>query len=423
MNNDLSAANFRPENFCVHFITEQKIADFCFFFLAFGVGIHIFRQVFPPFAFLYSVALLFVAVRSVYHCIFFRCALSDSPFRLKLLAMLLSLTFSLIFSTEFFVRNAVALTGQFLMCMVFLRKPKESEVRSFLLGFKITLFINYMFSLVQLFFILVFRVNIFYYLGYYIGLYENANLAERNISRVTGLIWDPYVIGMFCTLGFFIFKRKIMKIIILVILFFSYSRAGQVGFFCGVSYLIFPHVKKILKKDYFALPVVFIFLCAIVILLPVIIDVLDVDRGFSRSSSGWRRVEYITKIPEIWAADKNPCLVLFGGAPFYTGGRYMFTTVNSMAKGEGGCYWCVETDWFGLLLGRGIFGILVYISLFLRILTKKVNRTNKAIALAIFVGGVGYLYDSAIFTSFMLYFCATVKNLNFYLQKSEEKHG
>jgi lipoprotein signal peptidase len=94
-----------------------------------------------------------------------------------------------------------------------------------------------------------------------------------------------------------------------------------------------------------------------------------------------------------------------------------------MAKGEGGCYWCVETDWFGLLLGRGIFGILVYISLFLRILTKKVNRTNKAIALAIFVGGVGYLYDSAIFTSFMLYFCATVKNLNFYLQKSEEKHG
>jgi hypothetical protein len=51
MNNDLSAANFRPENFCVHFITEQKIADFCFFFLAFGVGIHIFRQVFPPFVF------------------------------------------------------------------------------------------------------------------------------------------------------------------------------------------------------------------------------------------------------------------------------------------------------------------------------------------------------------------------------------
>lgn len=365
--------------------------------------------------------MIYLAFRSLWICLYKKSSLSAWPFRLKLLAICLSLTFSLCFSVEFFAKNLVALTSQFLMCFIFLKKANRNEISSFIKGFKVVLAINYIFATIQLVIIKVYGVNIFYYLGFYLGLYESASSATTQVSRITGLIWDPYVLGMFCAIGFFLFKKVWTKLWILVLLYFSYSRAGEVGFVAGFCYWILPRLKRIFKKDFFALPFALLLCVPFFSFLPKALDAMDFNRGFSRDSQGWRRVEYITKIPEIWAEDNNPFLVIFGGAPFYSGARFMFTPVDSFTKNEtillsGGdeeklYYWTVETDWFAILIGRGIFGLFAYLSLFFYIFKMKISRTNKAIAMAVFIAGVGYYYDSAIFSCFMIYFCACTKSI------------
>lgn len=407
---------------------ERGFVNFSFFYIGLMTGLLIFRNFIPILGILYNLCVVFLAVRSLWLCLEAKSSLTIWPFRFKLLALCLSLTFSLCFSTVFFIKNAIALASQFLMCFIFLRIPGENEPRMFIKGFKIVLAINYIFAAIQLAIIKLYGVNIFYYLGFYLGLYDNASAAETSVSRITGLIWDPYVLGMFCAIGFFLFKKTWMKIAILVLLYFSFSRAGEVGFIAAFCYWILPKLKKILKKDYLALPLVALSAVLFLSFLPKILDVMDFDRGFNRQSAGWRRVEYITKIPEVWAADNNPFLAVFGGAPFYSGARYVFTPVDSMAKRDsyrgytrsGGdedklLYWTVETDWFAILIGRGVFGLFAYLALFFYIFKKNIARTNKAIAMAVFAGGVGYYYDSAIFSCFMVYFCGSTKNIEEYI--------
>lgn len=404
---------------------ERKIADFCFFYIGLMTGLMIFRNVIHVLGLLYNLCVAYLAVRSIWICVQDKCLLTIWPFRFKILALCLSLTFSLCFSVEFFAKNLVALASQFLMCFIFLKIPSERETKSFIKGFKIVLAINYAFALLQLIIIKIYKVNIFYYLGFYLGLYDSASLAETSVSRITGLIWDPYVLGMFCAIGFFLFKKRWMKILIIVLLFFSYSRSGEVGFVAAFCYWIYPDLKKILKRQHLALPLMLLLFVPFLFLLPKALDKMDFSRGFSRESQGWRRIEYITKIPEVWAEDNNPFLAIFGGAPFYTGARYMFTSVDSMAKTDqqrlsGGdeekaVCWVVETDWFGLLIGRGIFGLLAYLSLFFYIFKMNIARTNKAVAMAVFIAGVGYYFDSAIFACFMVYFAGSTKNLEKFL--------
>lgn len=420
MNNSLTVSTNQK-----YFFFERQIADFCFFYIGLMTGLLIFRNVIHVLGILYNLCVAYLAVRSVWICLQDKCFLTIWPFRFKILALCLSLTFSLCFSVDFFAKNLVALTSQFLMCFIFLRQPQDREIKSFIKGFKIVLVINYFFALIQLLIIKIYGINIFYYFGFYLGIYETADLASTSISRITGLIWDPYVLGMFCAIGFFLFKKTWMKVFIVVLLFFSYSRSGEVGFAAGFCYWIYPKLKKIWKKDALALPLLLFMFVPFLLFFPKALDKMDFSRGFDRKSQGWRRVEYITKIPEVWAEDDNPFFALFGGAPFYTGARYIFTSVDSMAKDDskrisGGdeeklYYWCVETDWFGILLGRGIFGLFSYLSLFLYIFQMKISRTNKAIAMAVFIAGVGYYYDSAIFSCFMVYFCACTKNIEEYL--------
>lgn len=408
-----------------YFFHERLIAKFCFFYIGLMTGLLIFRNVISILGLLYNLCVAYLAVRSVCICLKEKSAVTIWPFHLKFLALCLSLVFSVYFSTKFFLKNLTALTSQFLMCFIFLKRPSVCEIKSFIKGFKIVLAINYAFALVQLIIIKIYGINIFYYLGFYLGLYDSTNLAESAVSRITGLIWDPYVLGMFCAIGFFLFKKFWIKVFIIILLFFSYSRSGEIGFAAGFCYWIYPKMKKLCKKDVLVLPVLLFCFVPFLLLFPKALDKMDFSRGFDRNSQGWRRVEYITKIPEVWSEDGNPFLAFFGGAPFYTGARYMFTSVDSMAKRdtfrvsrgdeEKIYYWAVETDWFGLLIGRGIFGLFAYLSLFFYIFFMKISRTNKAIAMAVFTAGVGYYFDSAIFSCFMVYFCACTKNIEEYL--------
>ena len=142
------------------------------------------------------------------------------------------------------------------------------------------------------------------------------------------------------------------------------------------------------------------------LLIPRINEKMQLSRGFSKGSRGWSRVEYFTKPLEIWIADENPLFALFGGAPGYSGARYMFTSVDNIPKTiESDPYWTVESDWCSIIIGRGLYGFAVYCILFFSIFnSRKIKRKNKIISLIIFTGGIGYLYDTAIFTGFLLYF-------------------
>lgn len=407
------------------FSLERAMTAFCFSYVGLMSGLFIFRNIFKPLGILYNLSIVFLAIRSFWLCLKARKTLTIWPFRFKLLALCLSLIFSLCFSTEFFARNLVALTSQFLMCFIFLKIPEKYEIQAFIKGFKIALAINYIFAVIQFAIIKMYGINIFYYLGFYLGLYDSVNLAEVETARITGLIWDPYVLGMFCAIGFFLFKKIWIKFLAVFLLYFSYSRAGEVGFAAAFCYWILPKLKRIFKKDYFALPFALLLCVPFFSFLPKALDAMDFNRGFSRDSQGWRRVEYITKVPEVWAEDNNPFLAFFGGAPFYSGARYLFSSVDSMIKDDvirkaGGdeeklFYWTVETDWFAILIGRGIFGLFAYLALFICIFKMKIARINKTIAMAVFIAGVGYYYDSAIFSSFMVYFAGSTKDLEKYL--------
>ena len=406
------------------YFSEQNIANIAFWGIGLLAGLFVFRLLFPVFALLYNGAVFYLALRSLF--LLFRPNISKTPwaFQIKFFSLAISLVFSLLFGLEFFYRNFAALASQFLMILIFLKNPTDGEAVSYINGFKISLMINYLFGLVQLLFILIKGINIFYPVGLYLGLYESVSASQEASTRVTGLVWDPYVIGMYCTLGFFLFKTRIIKILTIVLLYFSFSRAGEVGFICAALYYFFPVVKKWMRKEHLAMPLFCLCFFVFLAFVPIFIDVLDFDRGFSRKSQGWRRVEYITKIPEIWNADGNPFLAIFGGAPAYTGARHVLTSVDSKAKRdilrlkkEKRIYWTVETDWFGILIGRGIFGFLAYLSLYLYIVFSNCNRKNKAIAISVLMAGVGYYYDTAIFSMFTIYFAGATKDINRYLSR------
>lgn len=404
---------------------ETKVVQFTFFYIGLMTGLFVFRNAFFLLGVIYNFCIFFLAFRALWLSTQDFVYLSIWPFRLKFFSLCFSLIFSLSFSSIFFVRNFVALGSQFLMCVIFLKIPTEEEVKSFIKGFKIVLIINYIFAFFQLVVIKIKGINIFYYLGYYLGLYDSVSLAKIETSRITGLIWDPYVLGMFCTLGFFLFKKKVVKIFVLVLLYFTFSRAGEVGFAVAFCYWILPKVRNFLKKDYISICIVLLLIASFILLLPKILESTNFYRGFSKESSGWRRIEYITKIPEVWISDKNIFLPIFGGAPFYSGARYIYTPVDSFIRSdvyhqaagdeEKIIYWVVESDWFSILIGRGLFGFFCYVILFFYILKMEVSRLNKSIALAIFFAGIGYYYDSAIFSSFMVYFAGSTKKIEDYL--------
>lgn len=383
----------------------DSFSSFCYSYIGLMSGLYIFRKALKILDYLYTLCMLFLAIRALKYSI--KKSLSDWTFVVKPYLLIISLLFSYsLVDFGFMLKNLTAITSMLIMGVIFLKKPNKAEISCFVKMLKICLLLNYVFSTIQLIVILVLHINIFYYLGYYLHIYDSLDTKLiENATRITGFIWDPYVLGMFCALGFFLFEKKITKIWILILLYFSFSRAGQLGLFAACLFYYWHDVKRYLKKEYFAMPLIMLLLVFIILLSPKIISLMDLDRGFSRNSAGWRRVEYITKLPEIWQADKNLSYVLFGGAPGYSGARYMLSSVSSMAKEmETTLYWGVETDWFGILIGRGIIGFIFYLLLYLKILLSKKNRINKAIAIAILFGGIGYVYDTAVFACFLVYF-------------------
>lgn len=385
--------------------TLNPLVSFCYAYIGLMSGLFIFRKAFKFLDYIYVLCMICLGIRSINFCL--QNPLSDWTFVIKPYLLVISLLASFqLKDFSFLIKNLTAIASMLIMGMIFLKKPNKLESICFIKALKVCFVLNYIFASLQLIIIIIFKVNIFYYLGYYLHIYDSVNTdMVQNATRITGFIWDPYVLGMFCAVGFFIFTSKYMKLWVIILLYFSSSRAGQLGLLMACIIYYRHSVKRFLKKDCFALPLFFLTLFCIILCVPTIIDFLDLDRGFSRTSVGWRRVEYITKLPEVWSQDRNLLYIFFGGAPGYTGARYVLTSVDSMAKNTiFTLYWSVESDWFGILIGRGIVGFLGYFILHIKIILSKKSNLNRALVAAIFFGGIGYVYDTAIFSCFIVYF-------------------
>jgi hypothetical protein len=136
---------------------------------------------------------------------------------------------------------------------------------------------------------------------------------------------------------------------------------------------------------------------------------IDFNRGFGGASKhGNRRIEYVTFIPKIWTSDNSPLNIFLGGAPFYSGARFYFSQLKSDTNDTSTTEkWIIESDWSGIVLGRGVISFVYYLYIFLMIMLNQKNRKLKAISISILFAGIGYNYDLAIFINFILYFSSS----------------
>jgi hypothetical protein len=395
----------------------SKKTDWPFFYIGFNAGFFIFREAIFLIKVTYAICNVFIALRALYLLLINREKYSNNVLIGKCYIFIFSLLLAVTYSIDFFIQNLVASASIFLMAIAFLKKTNFIEMNSFFFGYKISLIINFIYAGIELIFLLYFKVSINQTLFLLLGFTEVQDVSLG--GRISGLIWDPFVLGIFCATGFFLFKNKLLKIYILILLYYSGSRSGQVGLLVAMIYYY--------SRCFFSYRRMVLFFFAIIIFLFSVPHFIDFSRGFGGTSKmGNRRIEYVTFIPKIWMVDNSSLNILLGGAPWYSGARFYFSRLksdtNDLSPHE---KWVIESDWSGIILGRGVVGFIYYWYILLVIMLYQKNRQMKAISLLIFFAGIGYSYDLAIFINYILYFASSFYINNDTLSNNTmlEQHG
>jgi hypothetical protein len=376
-----------------------KKKDWCFFYIGLNTCFFIFREAFFIIKLTYISCNVFVALRALYLLIINEDKYSNNILIGKYFIFIFSLFLAGTYSNEFFIHNLTASVSIFLMAITFLRKTNIIEAYSFFSGYKISLIINFIYAGLELIFLLFFKIRLNQMLLPFLGFIDKQDVSLY--GRISGLLWDPFLLGVFCATGFFIFKNNCLKIYLLILLYYSGSRSGQVGLLMAIIYYY--------CKYFFSYRRAVLLFFAVIIFAILVPRFIDFDRGFRGTSKlGDRRIEYVTFIPKIWQVDSSPLNILLGGAPWYSGARFYFSKlksdINDTSINE---KWVIESDWSGVILGRGIIGLFYYLYIFLMIILNQKNRKIKAISLAIFFAGIGYNYDLAIFINYILFFSSS----------------
>jgi len=378
--------------------------SYSFFFIGLNTSFYIFREVFLPLKIVYILCNVYIAVRALYLLIMQKEYFSKNILLGKYFIFFLSLLLTYSFSNEYFFNNLISGISIFLISIAFLKKTNVIEFNSFFIGYKISLAINFIYSGFELILLLVYNISINQFLFEALNITGVQNVSK--VGRISGLIWDPYLLGIFCATSFFIFKNKIIKIYIIIILYYSGSRSGYLGFLAACLYYYYPIFIND-RKIIFALIIILFSL----VITPIFITNTRFGKVGNQNNVGEkRRLEYFTLIPQIWESDNTFLHPLIGGAPLYTGARFYYSKVESITKKSMSILkdkWSIESDWSGILLGRGLMGFIYYLYIFFIILLKQKNRKLKAISVSIFFAGVGYNYDLAIFVNYILFFASS----------------
>lgn len=378
---------------------KKEIVSCLYWFIGINTFLQVFRAAYKSIMILYAISLTILAVYSM--CCFGYQV--EKRIRLwvlvKFLSYILAIIVAFTISVEFGYKNIVACYSIILVLIIIIKKPLDYECKAFIKGLKISIIINLLYSFLDFLCRFLFDFNLTTLLLRMVGMNDRADIYDSNIgNRITGLTWDPFVLGGCCAFGFYLFKSKYLRGAIIFILLCSGSRSGILGFVLG---LIIEYRKQIFKKSK-ALIIIFVVFVILFLNYNIILDFAL--RGFDKSSFGYMRVEYITLIPSV-IRESSILQILFGGAPAYSGGRIVLTGISSMINETyQTLYWTIESDWGNAFYGRGVFGFISYIIIYLGLIKKQSNKRFRALFLTILFAGIGYYYDTSIYVNLILHF-------------------
>ena len=295
----------------------------------------------------------------------------------------------------------------FLFLLVFI-KIKKIEIIKFYKGLKIGVFINLVWATLELILwnLGKIRLNEIIFekiLGYNVGhTWLNTKFVfNYEMIRVCGFAWDPSFLGVLSVLGVFIFKNKYLKLYSLFILFNTYSRSGQVALiFTFLSVNFITKLKKINYKK----------IIQLIIVIILGISIVNYFIGTTKNShiGDKRRLQYYFSAIESTYINKNIFLFLWGGSPFKTGNPLYLNkslqekTLLSKNMTVG---WRIESDWAGILTGRGWLNFLLYLYIHIYVLFVCKNKDLKNITMIFLFAGIGYTYENSIVINlFLIYF-------------------
>lgn len=205
-------------------------------------------------------------------------------------------------------------------------------------------------------------------------------------QRLTGFSWDPFYLGFFSNILIITSKNKLARFLGLFTLFFSYSRTNWLGFFVCFLFFFFYKINKTKKYRF----LIYFFICFVPLIATGGLFLILNSRGTLGSEGDLRRMSYYMAPFEIFST--NPGVMLFGGSPIYGGSIY--NIYSEISKNyyiyPKDLYWTIESDVGNILLGRGIFGFLVYILTYLNVFRLKISVKDKLLCFVLFVSGIGY---------------------------------
>lgn len=384
-------------------LAVKKDFDVIYWLIGLNAAFALFREAFPILNYFYAFCMVWVCGRTAVKIL--RGKYGLHVFYLKFCVLLMSVLGSMLFFSDVFTNTIGAVFSMFMIYFVKLGKPLKREWEAFLSGYRLSIGIDFVYAGIQwLFMLRGIQINNDLYMA--LGLSEHVQ--QFFSGRVTGLIWDPYVIGMFCATGFFLFQNKWWKSYIVILLILSQSRAGLAAFAAACMYYYYPVLRK---RKYFIAALVAAVLC-----ITAVPQVVDITRGFSKDSYGYVRIEYFTLMGKIMTAEKEPFLFLFGGTPVSSLYRFMKAGLSVIVP-KIISYSMMESDWCGIVYGQGIAGIAAYLYVFVCVFKKQGNRIYKALAVAVLFGGLGYDYDRAVFANMLVFLplCECVLNQETYV--------
>jgi hypothetical protein len=299
----------------------------------------------------------------------------------------------------------------FYLILSFLAKPTEKIKEYFFLGLNHGIKLNIVYAVLA---------NFLWQLNFDISSYifydllnltvsekpfvYSANFAGFPINRIAGLSWDPLYLGMISAIGAVIFfnsRSRLWLVLALFVLINTYSLTAIISLIIVCTIYILYYFTRISPLIFASIIIISIFSSITLLYYSGLIPLFGV-------SMGRRLVYYGSIIPTF----QNGTLInlLFGLNPFTSGNHFLET----LRFGDADQYyewmfrfvdnskpWNIEIDFVNIILGRGMIGILLFLSLIVLSWYRIGSKERSILALYLF-GMLFYSYQYSMVLNLML---------------------
>ncbi|MBQ8086439.1 MAG: O-antigen ligase family protein [Lachnospiraceae bacterium] len=240
--------------------------------------------------------------------------------------------------------------------------------------------------------------------------------------RATGLSWEPANLAICMCFGYYMTDKIQIKIGMLIALLLSGSRAGIVAFATSLLittlYNLLQQNKKTRAKI-FKWIVLVVGLCILMVILIKKTNYGDVVTSNIRrmsavlnggDSSSSRHLEYYIRMPEY--LDKVDTISEFFGCGTFISGQNISRYLNIYTYLTD-TTWNPESDLVTILVGNGIIGVILYLSILLSSFIynfRKKRICNSQMIFVILISGILYLYLRSTWILVLELFLTLVKS-------------